>query len=156
MDGSTTSMPPRPSPARSRNPKTLHGSHEAAVRAVNTEYQRMLARKTVRRPRWSARRPRTKLPMNEPIKVAEATRKYRIEFDVGVRPNSAKIIGRTKPMRIISKATNVHANPVTRTTRRWKDVKPPSRRTSSTVRVAVTTERRSPALYLRILGTCAG
>src|SRR3989442_40523 len=40
-DGSTTSIPPRPSPARRRNPKTLHGSHAAAVRAVKTEYEEM-------------------------------------------------------------------------------------------------------------------
>ena len=68
-------MPPRPRPASNRKPKTLHGSHATAVSAVNTEYQRMLVRKTVRRPRSSARRPRRRLPMNEPISVAEATKK---------------------------------------------------------------------------------
>src|SRR5467141_1564298 len=137
--GSTTSIPPSPSPARSRNPKTLQGSHARAVRAVNTEYQRMLTRNTVRRPRASARRPRTRLPMNEPINVAEATRKYSTGCAFWLIPNVAKIPvgpGSTKPMRMISNATNVHANPVIATIRRWKAVNPPSRRTSSTVRVA--------------------
>ena len=57
-------------------------------------------------------------PMNEPIKVAEATRKYRTGFEAGVRPNWLKIAGSTNPIRMISKATKVHANPVRRTTRR--------------------------------------
>jgi hypothetical protein len=43
--------------------------------------------------------------------------------------------GTVKPTRRISIATNVHANPVTATARRWKRVKPPARRTSSTSRV---------------------
>src|SRR5437879_933125 len=89
IDGSTTRIPPRPSPARNRNPKTLHGSHESAVRAVKTEYHRMLVRKTIRRPRASARRPRIRLPINDPISVAEATRKYRVGLVEGVKPNSA-------------------------------------------------------------------
>src|SRR3990170_2230222 len=41
---------------------------------------------------------------------------------------------------MISNATKVQANPVSRTTLRWKEVNPPSFRTSSTVRVAVATE----------------
>src|SRR3989454_3780191 len=151
-DGSTTRIPPRPSPASNRNPKTLHGSHARAVSPVKTEYQRILVKKTIRRPRASARRPRTKLPMNEPMSVAEATRKYRIGLFVGVNPNSAKIAGRTNPMRMISNATNVHANPVRMTSLRWKDVKPPCRRTSSTVRVPASTRLRTPRAYLRIRG----
>src|SRR6266571_18461 len=151
-DGSTTRIPPRPSPASNRKPKTLHGSQASAVSPVKTEYQRILVKKTIRRPRASARRPRTKLPMNEPMSVAEATRKYRIGLFVGVNPNSAKIAGRTNPMRMISNATNVHANPVRMTSLRWKDVKPPCRRTSSTVRVPASTRLRTPRAYLRIRG----
>jgi len=78
----------------------------------------MLARKTTRRPRASAKRPRIRLPMNEPMSVAEATRKYRIGLFAGVRPNSAKIAGRTNPIKMISNATNVQANPVSKTSRR--------------------------------------
>src|SRR5207245_6800162 len=77
-DGSTTKIPPSPSPARSRNPKTLHGSQASAVRPVKTEYHRMLARETTRRPQASAKGPPIRLPMNEPMSVAEATRKYKI------------------------------------------------------------------------------
>src|SRR5712691_12254732 len=95
IDGSTTSIPPRPRPARRRNPKTLHGSQARAVSAVNPEYQRMLARNTVRRPRASARRPRTKLPMKEPISVADATRKYKNGFVAGVNAKYEKIAGKT-------------------------------------------------------------
>ncbi len=78
----------------------------------------MLVRNTVRRPRSSATRPRTRLPTKEPINVADATRKYKIGFVAGVNPNSAKIAGKTNPIRMISNATKVHANPVNRTTRR--------------------------------------
>src|SRR5438445_4867188 len=152
-DGSTTSIPPRPSPASRRNPNTLHGSQATAVRAVKTEYQRMLARKTVRRPRSSATRPRVRLPMNDPTNVAEVTREYSSGFDLGVRPNSVKIAGKTKPIRMISKATKVQANPINRTTRRWNEVNPPARKTSSTERVAVATESRRARRYLRIRGT---
>jgi hypothetical protein len=45
--------------------------------------------------------------------------------------------GTVKPTRRISMATNVHAKPVRATARRWKLVKPPARRTSSTSSRAV-------------------
>src|SRR6266581_5239783 len=54
-------------------------------------------------------------------------------------PKVPKIAGRTKPITIISNATNVHANPVSATMRRWKEVNPRSPSTCSTVRVAVAT-----------------
>ena len=93
--------------------------------------------------------------MKEPIRVAAAIHPY-WTGSVGENvkrlkiPNSEPMTGSTREMMMISKATNVHANPVIATIRRWKAVNPPSRRTSSTVRVAVaigTPARRSVSGY---------
>jgi hypothetical protein len=66
MDGSTTSMPPRPMPARKRNADSDPGPHATAVRPVKSAYQRIEAWKICRRPILSARRPSTTLPRSDP------------------------------------------------------------------------------------------
>src|SRR6185437_15719939 len=62
IDGSTTSIPPRPSPARKRNAITEYGPHASAVIAVKSAYQRIEYWKIARRPIRSAVRPRTSDP----------------------------------------------------------------------------------------------
>jgi hypothetical protein len=74
IDGSTTSIPPRPSPARKRNVITDQGPQARAVTAVKIAYQRIEYWKIVRRPIRSARRPSASEPQSEPARAALLTR----------------------------------------------------------------------------------
>ena len=112
--------------------KTDSGLHESAVSAVNAAYQRMDPWKSRRRPIRSAHRPTTSDPTSDPARADAAIQPWAVPD----RFHSAVKTGRTKPTRRISMATNVQAIPVKKTARRWNGVKPPSRRTSSTSRVA--------------------
>src|SRR5213080_1718706 len=66
IDGSTTSIPPSPRPARKRNVITDHGPQASAVTAVKTAYQRIEYWNIHRRPKRSAARPTTSEPHSEP------------------------------------------------------------------------------------------
>jgi hypothetical protein len=66
MEGSTTSIPPRPMPARNRKVESEPGPHDSAVSAVKAAYQRIDAWKICRRPMRSASRPSVRLPTSEP------------------------------------------------------------------------------------------
>ena len=130
IEGSTTSIPPSPSPARKRKVITDHGPHESAVAAVKSAYQRIEYWKIARRPIRSASRPSASEPQSEPASAALFTSPC-------IRPFRCQIaakIGATKPTSRISIATNVHAAPVTRIAFLWKRESPPSRRTCSTSR----------------------
>src|ERR1044072_5040300 len=70
IDGSTTSIPPSPSPARKRNAITDHGPHASAVIAVKSAYQRIEYWKIARRPIRSAVRPSASEPQREPARAA--------------------------------------------------------------------------------------
>ena len=128
MEGSTTSSAPRPMPARKRKADTDHGPHASAVTAVNDAYQRIAPTKMRRRPIRSASRPKTTLPTREPASAEAVIQPARLPESPQMEVKS----GTVKPTRRISIATNVQAKPVTATARRWKRVKPPFRRTSST------------------------
>src|SRR3982751_4151632 len=97
IDGSTTSIPPRPIPARNRSVITDHGPHARAVSAVKTAYQRIAYWKIERRPIRSARRPRTRLPNSEPARAELLIRPCQVPF----RPHFAAKIVWTKPTRRI-------------------------------------------------------
>ena len=66
MAGSTTSIAPRPMPARKRKADSDPGPHANAVSAVKTAYQRIAVWKMRRRPTRSAVGPRTRLPSSDP------------------------------------------------------------------------------------------
>ena len=133
IDGSTTSIPPSPRPARKRNVITDHGPQESAVTAVKIAYQRIEYWKIVRRPIRSARRPSASEPQSEPASAALLTSPCMRPFS----PHCAAKIGATKPTSRISIATNVQAAPVTRIAFLWKRERPPSRRTCSTSRAGI-------------------
>ena len=130
IDGSTTSIPPSPRPARKRKVITDQGPHASAVTAVKAAYQRIEYWKIARRPIRSASRPRTREPQSDPASAALLTSPCIRPS----RPHSPVKIGATKPTSRISIATNVQAAPVTRIAFLWKRESPPSRRTCSTSR----------------------
>src|SRR5918911_1354527 len=101
IEGSTTSIPPSPSPARKRKVITDHGPHESAVAAVKTAYQRIENWKIVRRPIRSAVRPSTSDPHREPASAALLTSPWKRPF----RCQRPAKTGATKPTRRISIAT---------------------------------------------------
>src|SRR5215217_663198 len=130
IDGSTTSIPPSPTPARKRNVITDHGPQDSAVAAVNSAYQRIEYWKIARRPTRSAARPSTNEPQSDPASAELLTS----PCIVPLRCQLAAKIGATNPTNRISIATNVQAAPVTRIAFLWKRESPLSRSTCSTSR----------------------
>jgi hypothetical protein len=129
-DGSTTSMPPSPMPARKRSANSDVGPQASAVRAVKRLYQKMEAWKIRLRPVWSASRPSRRLPTSDPASAEAPIQPSQVADRFQIDPNS----GSVNPISRISMATNVQAMPVMATALRWKGVKPAARRTASTSR----------------------